>query len=202
MRRTDFETKRFWLLILTLVLSICVLVADEWLGDSRDIHPLLEGPPQFIVLSLILAISAYLRQLSTSADAFWDQIREGEVFLYPLGEQHTVKKMHALEITCKRLAIVAPFMITLSIVVAARIVFDSILRFPNPPFEGVASLFPLVDFIIAVWMFSLFGALTVMHAKASERNENIRVEAKAYVDREHPLPDHAGETTRQQSQEN
>lgn len=46
--------------------------------------PILKGPPQFILLAIIVALSAYLRAVRSSAVEQRDKIASGKVWNYPL----------------------------------------------------------------------------------------------------------------------
>lgn len=190
-------------LCLILFVFLITYWTAEWLGVSQDIEPLLKGPPQFIVLSLVVAFAVYFRQISISAEDLWDKIREEEeeAFFYPIGRQHTEDKMRSLERTSENLSIVAPFMVALTIFITIRIVFDSILRFPNSPFQGVdgalgiiPGILPMVDFVIAVWILVLFLAFAQMHSSAIKRNEKIRADVKNYVQEFRPVKSNTVET--------
>src|ERR1700688_1009092 len=77
--RIRSREKKFWLIaaIFFVILVVSTIIAFRWLGDARyqNADNLLKGPPQFIVLSLVVALAVYLRQLAAGAMEFRDKIK-------------------------------------------------------------------------------------------------------------------------------
>jgi hypothetical protein len=177
--------KIFWLAFAIFVVTlISVIWGIRCLGGQTDssVEPILKGAPQFIVLSLVVAFAVYLRQVSTNASELRDNIKSGKVWNYPPGKAHTEDKLQALDGVCEKIGITAPFMILLTIAAAGRIVFDALLKFPRLAALHINSALFLVDLGIALWIFFLFFALAIFHARGRRRDSNIRINTRANED--------------------
>jgi hypothetical protein len=134
--------------------------------------PLFTGPPEFIVLSLIVALGLYLRQVNVHALESIDKIRHREIWKTPIERKYAAEKMKQLERTSDTIIFVSPFMICLSLVVGLRITADAILRFSfdarHPP-----RLVYATDLIIAFWLLATLLGLARAHFDA--RNEDNRL---------------------------
>jgi hypothetical protein len=60
---------------------------------------LLSNPPGFVLLALIFALAAYLRQIAENRADFIEEIQRNRVWNYPLGEKHTDMQIKRLRIS-------------------------------------------------------------------------------------------------------
>ena len=141
--------------------------------------PMLSNPPAVVLLALVVGLGAYLRQVAENASKMLDELEEGKhEKLYPPDTARTILKMHALNNTRNQLnGIVAPAMILLGILTAARLVLQSILLLPNvqrclgiflDPF------FRWFDFFAFSFLLIAFTFLGVMHFSARATDKMIR----------------------------
>src|SRR2546428_13824851 len=104
--------KIFWLIafVVFLILTASTIAAYRCLGESRyqNTDNFLKGPPQFIVLSLVLALALYLRQIGAGAMEFRDKIKNGKVPLYPTRQKFTEDKLDILEAIHENLSLTTP----------------------------------------------------------------------------------------------
>jgi len=189
--RIRSREKKFWLIaaIFFFILVVSTIIAYRCLGDARyqNADNLLKGPPQFIVLSLVVALAVYLRQLAAGAMEFRDKIRNERVRLYPSGQRFTEAKAKNLERIYEILGLTTPFLIALALVLSLRIVFDSILRFESSVFADYRWVLTVADFLIAEWLFWFFLFLAALHFFLRRTDERIRAAARDY-ENEHPPP--------------
>jgi hypothetical protein len=161
----------------TLVCTILVLVARHWLSFSGtpSASPILSGPPEFIILAIILALAAYLRSIRGEAVRFRESIRSDSAWNYPLRKpyiHYSEAKMALLDGIVETLNIAGSFVIVLFVVVGIRILADSVLRFFGDA-QKTAWLF-VADFVIASWIVTIFVALTIAHGIARSHDDDIR----------------------------
>ena len=175
--------RRRWqrLLLFAVVVVVSGSISWRWLGETRTPDHLLKGAPEFVILSLLLVLSGYLRQASTNAVAFWEKIRSGQDKAYPLGQVHTRHKLRALLETRQNLEAVATFMIALTILVAVRIACDAALRFPNTPYADLSKFLFVMDWVIAAVLTILLFALAMVHHAAQQREERLQRKTKDYL---------------------
>jgi hypothetical protein len=85
LRRWRFKLLKYFVLWLAGLAGVVSLVTWKYYsGIVISKEPLLKGPPEFILLALVVAFTAYLRQVHVSAIEQRDKIRKGEVWNYPL----------------------------------------------------------------------------------------------------------------------
>ena len=188
MKKQKGRQWRLWASAVVLFGTALIVIYVTMEPKPKPGDLLLKGPPAFIVLSLVVALSVYLRQIDIAAVSTWDQIRAGGAFQYPLERSHTRAKLKALDQTDERLSTVAPFMIVLTIVIALRIVFDAVWRFQGEMAGWVMRVCFAADLLIVGSMLVVFLALAVLHAEAQRTEKRIRAEAKAYLKRKKPFP--------------
>jgi hypothetical protein len=187
---------RFWIYLTWWVLfctaSVSLVVYWRW-GRPIDtrVDPLLKGPPQFIVLAIVVALAAYLRQVALGATDLRDKIRHNKIWNYPMREpyfsEYTKEKIHFLEEIIENLKVASPFIILLFLAVAVRIVIDSLLRFLHDSASKPKWLF-IVDFVIAEWLAVMFLSLMWTHLIARKKDENIGSKCRENEDKIHPVP--------------
>jgi hypothetical protein len=144
-----------------------------------DYTPILNGPPGFVVLALVFAVAAYLRQVNSSTLDLSDKIRGGLVWNFPISiplPTHTKRKLDSLDFTNKILSRVAPVMVWLAIIAALRIVIYSAFALP---FGKSLSLWlnsslPWIDFAITSAVFLMFLVLGCVHWRARRTVDLIR----------------------------
>jgi hypothetical protein len=61
--------------------------------------PYLSGPPGTILLMFVVAVAAYLRQVSSTARDKIESILAGKETLWPIEEPHTAERLKILENT-------------------------------------------------------------------------------------------------------
>lgn len=90
--------------------------------------PILSNPPAFLLLTLVFAIAAYLRQVSENATKLRNEIRNGNwSAVFPLDAAHTKEKMRLLQKTRNKLAQGARWIIGLAILIALRCLAHAII---------------------------------------------------------------------------
>jgi uncharacterized integral membrane protein len=170
---------------IAMAASIVVFfLAAKFLGEYKDPQttPLLQGPPQFILLALIVALSVYLRQVNAGAFELREKIRTGQAWNYPLRARYKVytqEKLDALESVSEKLSIAGPLMILLFLLIASRIFTESILRYFSKTVQQSKWVFAL-DLVIAGWVFLTFLLLARTHFSARKRDDEIRAVAKDF----------------------
>jgi hypothetical protein len=166
----------------TAICTILVLMAHYEFGFSRDKKtvPLFSGPPEFIILAIIIALAAYLRAIRAEAAKLRDTIKSGAVWNFPLREPYlslSTAKLVLLDEIIETLGIAGSFVIALFVVVGVRILADSILRFSSDEAQKSSWLF-ITDFVIACWIVAIFAALTIAHGRARSHDDDIRAIAR------------------------
>ena len=118
---------RFLLVVgISAALAVSILFYIFVKPQGNDL--LLSGPPEFIMLAIIVAFGAYLRQVSLYAAELRDRLIHGDVWNFPRGEEYTEAKIAEAENISNTIRLVSPFMILMILGVCARIVFDSAVR--------------------------------------------------------------------------
>jgi len=171
--------------IVSAALSLALIAVEHCLltrfaATCNGIVPLLSGAPQFAVLTLIVALAAYLRSVRNNAIDLRDLIRQGEVKSYPLHGtrfEFSRKKMVLLDEVANYMSIAGPYFIWLIVIVAARITCESFLRFVGSDLQCIRGLF-IWDTLIALWMLIGLAFLAVTHFSARRKDEEIRVAAR------------------------
>jgi len=181
----------FWGIFLLIVVWLVRHFALPWLSPppparlqkARPADPaaLLSGPAAFTLLALVIAFGVYLRQVSNGAMDALTKIDAGKEEIYPPKKRHTELKINSLRSTNAKLHTVAPFMVLLAMVIVLRIMFDAVVRFPNPPEWALRVLsvwLPLVDLVITIWVCLLFAVIGLVHhlfaARRSDRSQENR----------------------------
>ena len=130
--------------------------------------PMLSNPPAFILLTLVFAIAAYLRQVSENATKLRNEIRNGVwKHVYPAGAVHTQEKMRCLQKTRDSLAKGARWIICLAILIALRCTVQAvIILFAGYNYE-TATWIDLAlrwcDLILVAWVAVTVLILAIMH---------------------------------------
>lgn len=171
-RRVSMGILAIWLIlaIMGLLLGLCALPPPKG-------TPLLNGPPQFIMLAISVAFAAYLRQVSIHAAELRDKIRHGDVWNYPETESWAKNKMDELDLTSATISAITPFMFGFILLVSARVITDGVMRFHVLPGSHPKWLY-VADVLLAIWLFLIFLGLTIAHFKARRADALIRLAAR------------------------
>jgi hypothetical protein len=163
--------------IVAVVTALMLWKSRLWSPPSSN-QLLLSGPPEFIVLALIVSLGLYLRQVSLHAVELADKIRNRETWATPSHEKLRDKKIEQLDETSAMIELVSPFMILLSIAVGVRIVCDSIFRFRDQIEAARRFLFSF-DVIIAVGLLGTLMGLGYAHFDARRKDKRIRKDLRS-----------------------
>lgn len=138
--------------------------------------PILSAPPAFVLLAIILTLSAYLRQLSEHRRQQNDDIEDGTASTrFPLGEQHTAAQLKRLSESQQNLNIVAHLLIFFSIVISVRLLMLAYARWRCPSdSQYLATGFRIFDMCIMSVLLVLFIGLWVMHFLSRRSEKRIR----------------------------
>jgi hypothetical protein len=168
-----------------LIVAAIVVVASGvlfWLlpaAPSQGEPPLLNGPPEFIILSLLAALALYLRQVNLNAVDVRYKMRHGELWNAPPEKTYRAEKIKQLQWTSDTILRVSPFMFALILLVCGRIGCDCLRRFYS---ASQLDLLYHLDFLIVVWLSLTFVGLTIAHFvvrhKDGEIQEKIRTDDK------------------------
>jgi NADH:ubiquinone oxidoreductase subunit 3 (subunit A) len=104
-----------------------------------DNTPILNGAPAFIILGFTVALAAYLRQVSLSAQDLIEKIKSNIVSSFPydagnIVQEHTREKLKLLENTRDNLSKVTRPLFILMLVIAIRIILFAIAKMK--PFDS------------------------------------------------------------------
>jgi hypothetical protein len=161
-----------------VIIAFVASIVVYFLMAPKGSDPLFFGPPQFVVLAILVAFGAYLRQLSLASADLRDKIRCGEVWNFPPTEEYAKAKMQQCDRVCDVIRFVTPFMILLLVAVSFRIVVEAILRIYYGKGQNPAFLYS-VDLMVALCLFLGFLGLAIAHFKTRSEDEYIRREARA-----------------------
>lgn len=166
---------RRFVALLTIVCagSIIVFFAGyRWLPTPKNIA-LFSGPPEFIVLSLIVALGLYLRQVNLHARELQEKIRDGAILTKPHEKLYVMEKMQQLENTSRTIMTVSPFVIFLMLIVGFRIAADDVCRFFYDEHHVPRVLYGF-DLVIATGLFTMLSGLAVAHFRSRRHDLRIR----------------------------
>jgi hypothetical protein len=139
------------------------------------VEPILNNPPAFVLLGIMVGLAAYLRQLGENRGTQIDEIEGERDKNFPIGEFHTTEKLKDLKDSRRRLNQVAPPAIWFTIAIGFRFLALAYARFKFPDdHQRYAGFFRGFDLAIAAVLFCLLIALYVMHRSARKRDERIR----------------------------
>jgi hypothetical protein len=185
--------------VLLLVLALtwfCRFRRSEIPNAYHDLS-LLGGPAGLSIFIIVVGLSAYLRQVAGTADEKRQELRTKGDTLYPKLEPGikngrtacTERKIEALEDTFGNLQIAAGFLILLSLTVAIRLFVESLTKPAASDIPSVEFYFRVWDALILEWLVLATFALGIMHWRARNRDEKIRVIADKWrleeLEREH-----------------
>lgn len=156
-----------------IVLGIFHCVFHNFDIPQNAEKPLLSSSAAFTLLAIVVALSAYLRNVANAADEKREKIKSGDMKLYELGKLHTEERLKALDATYDKMQVAARFLIRLTLLVTIRIFLDGIAHFG---FYWLNSswFFRMFDFLIFEWLLLAVIVLSLLHHRAYERDERIR----------------------------
>jgi hypothetical protein len=138
-------------------------------------EPLLSSPPALVFLGITVGLSAYLRQMAEDRDLLIEKIEDGRLKKFPPCEHHTNKKLEHLRSSRRKLRMVAPIIIWLTIAVAARITALSYWRLVAPDEQfPIDHTLRVVDVLIMTAFSLLFIGLWFMHWSSQQKDDQIR----------------------------
>jgi len=158
--------------ISAFVIAVWVYFIDHSQGDL-----LLSGPPEFIILAIIVAFGAYLRQVSIHASDSRNKILAGEEWRLPPDKAYSKEKMKELDKTYQTIRLVSPYMIGMVLVASGRIVFDSVVRVTTVKRDNPRILYSL-DVFLAITLFLAFVGLAIAHFVARRADDGIQRQAR------------------------
>ena len=169
-------------LLIVSVLLVISTAATLWItrdsSPATTIQPLLTGPPEFVVLGLIVSLGLYLRQVSLHAVELSDSIRLREAWNKPPYEQLRDKKIEQLDETAATIEGVSPFMIAFNVVIAVRIILDSFSRLLGDDGNIRRMLFSF-DLVIALALLGILVGLGFAHFDVRRKDKRIRKQLRS-----------------------
>jgi hypothetical protein len=160
-----------------IAIAIAVSCLVGFLIEPRDTVPLVSGPPEFIILAIIVALAAFLRQVGVQATELRDKIVVGDVWNYPPDSGYAKKKIAVAEKTCEAIRVVSPFMILMIVAVCGRIAWDAVVRLlytqeANPPALYAA------DIALILYLCLILLGISIAHFLTAGEDAAIRAEAR------------------------
>ena len=146
-----------------------------------DPTPILDGPPAFILLGFIVALGAYLRQVSVGAQNLIDEIESNrnDAFPYLTAEgtpSHTEAKLSSLRTTRDSVAKVTPWMFVLMLSLALRISIYAVshMGWPLPSLLQEEEARRWFDLVVSLSLIVLVLGLWFMHHRARTLDQRVR----------------------------
>lgn len=138
-------------------------------------EPLLNAPPGFVLLGVMVGLAAYLRQLGENRSKQIDEIEEGEVWNFPLSELHTKEKLSHLKESHDRLNQIAPLAIWYTIAISVRLLLLAYVRyvFPDDALH-YERFFRFADLLITATLGAFVIALYYMHSVTKRKEDRVR----------------------------
>jgi len=169
---------RKFFIVLFIVAAITSVVIWCFPGTAPNSEPLLSGPPEFIILSLIAALALYLRQVNLNTLDLRYRIFHQELWNLPPEQLYRMAKLQFLQQTSDAILVASPFMFLLILAVCAWIIGDVYSRFYYLPRRGPMILYQL-DILIVVWLTLTFIGLTFAHFYVRYYDDQIEGEVRA-----------------------
>src|SRR5579862_1563043 len=103
------------LLVLSLIAIFLRMIKMAWnvAPVQAGQNPLLGGTAQIGLLALVLALSAYLRQVYAEALKNRDDIKGSKVWNFPIDQQFSQDRLELLDHTCDMIRNFSPFLLLL-----------------------------------------------------------------------------------------
>jgi hypothetical protein len=162
----------FLLLVLGFMYARC---AFPELKESEYKDSLLGGPGGVTMLAIIVALSAYLRAVVSTAEDRRDKLSLGEERsegASSYSEKAREERIKSLQRTSENLRVAAPFLMFMGLALTIRLWLESMVR------AGLLQcryrMLRIFDFLLIEWLLMAFVALCVLHFVAWHREERIR----------------------------
>jgi len=142
--------------------------------------PILDGPPVFILLAVVVGLAAYVRQVSLGAQNLIDDIERGASNVYPYDPtrlaQRTSAKLNLLRSTRKSLKGLTHVLFLFMTFVAVRVFVYARSRMG---WTMLSSVFGEVarhwfDLVASIALPLLVIAMWIMHSRARGKDDKIR----------------------------
>lgn len=178
---TNSSVKRVWrlfaiaftILVLLLVIGFCYASCHFPVSDATAYGgSLLGGPGGVTMLAIIVALSAYLRAVASTAEDRRDKLISGDSTRLYSNPKAREKKLESLNHTSDNMHVAAPFLMLLSLALALRLWIESVTR--GGLMQGHHRAMRITDFLIMEWLVLAFFTLCVLHFFAWHRDERIR----------------------------
>jgi len=142
--------------------------------------PILDGPPVFILLAVVVGLAAYVRQVSLGAQNLIDDIERAASNIYPYDPtrlaQRTSAKLNLLRSTRKSLKGLTQVLFLFMTFVAVRVFVYARSRMG---WTMLSSVFGEVarhwfDLVASIALPLLVIAMWIMHSRARRKDDKIR----------------------------
>jgi hypothetical protein len=145
---------------------------------------ILDGSPGFILLAIVVALGAYLRQADVAAREEYDKIKRGELaHSWPKDKPYTTRRLTNLESMDRKLRFITNVMFFFMVLMAVRLSFNAVRVMTDENtvlWHWLYRMLYLPDWIIYIWdlvtMIFLVVAFSVMwwmHWRTSSILEGI-----------------------------
>ena len=175
-RRVTVLVKTHTTFLINVVVYSATAVA-AWAGyswfPSPKSEPLFTGGPQLVILSLVVAIGLYLRQVYVYGLELRDDVLSGKIWTSPSEKKYAPEKTKQLQQTSDIIALVTPFLIIFTLIIGVRILLDDIGRFYWNPGEHPRFLYAF-DFVIALGLLGTLMGLAAGHFISRSGDRKIR----------------------------
>ena len=144
--------------------------------------PILDGAPGFILLGFILALAAYLRQVSTAGQKLTDELEGGGATAFPYylaAPEIRKEKIDLLVATRSKLAYVTQALFVMLFFLALRMVGYAMARMGWVQLSPAETARDLFDFLFVVVLLGLVVAMWIMHTTSRGKDDEIRKRAVA-----------------------
>lgn len=150
-----------------------------------DNIPLLNGAPSFTILAFTVALAAYLRQVSMTAQENLEKIKSNSIASFPYegdkAHKHTWEKLALLESTRNGISTLTPWLFGLMLIIAGRIVIDAFSRMFYTGSIIYLYLLHAIDLIITSSILLFIIGLWIMHRRARNKEHKVRELTDAWV---------------------
>ena len=127
-----------------------------------DNEPLFSGLAQLTVLTILVGLGVYLRQVSLAAADLRYSIMAGKIWYMPNNTPYAEKKKSQCEKTVVVIAALTPFLLALLFLICCRIVWEAYARMEYVKRDNPGVVY-VVDLMIAWALLLLFSGLLVAH---------------------------------------
>ncbi len=164
-------------IILVIVVATTAVAWKLIPASAPKGYPLFNGPPQFVILSLMTALALYLRQVNLNATEMLYKIRHRKLWNRTPESDYADEKAQRLEATSTIIMVVTPYLFGLILVACGRIIADSYSRFSYSA-TTAPNMFYKLDCLLTIWISLVFCGLTAAHFIVKRRDEKIRCKVR------------------------